>query len=320
MLISFVIPHNGRIDMLRQTLQSINAQDFDLAAFQVIVVTQNPEGTLDGFFPEGGFSLSVIYAPPDVTISRLRNLGVEQSDSDYLAFLDADIALSPDWLKVMLKLLEEAVEPRRVISSAVQVEGENAPALEVIRTELSNAKVDCNVEFLPGRNLFIRRRDFTAIGGFPEHLITCEDYFFTDQAAKLGALYYSADANYVHLGEDKDFWQMYKKEIWRGQSNLLSIRGRTIPLSEYPSFLVPLWFCFFLVLAVVLLFVAPVSLVFVAAALGILPLLIYPARLYWLSKGHVRWGNAVKFYALYFPARAYGTLVGAFKAIDLKSS
>ena len=100
--------------------------------------------------------------------------------------------------------------------------------------------VDEPVKFLPGRNLFLKREVFTRIGGFPEHLVTCEDYWFTELASRQGPLWYTSETNYLHLGEDRNYADMFKKEIWRGQSNLISIRGRQIPPDEWPSFIVPL--------------------------------------------------------------------------------
>lgn len=319
MLISFVIPHHGRIDMLQKTLQSIAMQACDLTQIEVLIVSQNDSQSIDHLIENQPFSVSILYAEPSDTISRLRNIGVEKSIGQYLAFLDADIFLSENWIETMQVLLNESGQ-RRVIVSAVQVEGENAPPLEIIRTEISNAQVDCNVDFLPGRNLFVRREDFDKIGGFPEHLVTCEDYYFTDMASKYGALYYSTMASYIHLGEDKDFLQMYKKEIWRGQSNWLSIKGRNVPLSEYPSFLSPIWITFFIVLSLFSLLFGCLSVAVWAAVFGLLPLLIYVVRLYSLSKGRVSLLYIVKFYLFYFPARAYGTIVGLFKSIDFKNA
>ncbi len=305
--------------MLQQTLQSIASQDADLTEVEVIVVTQNDQNSLDSLVQGEGLPVTVYYEGEGTTISRLRNIGVNHSSGRYLAFLDADIYLSANWISTMLSLIEEKGD-RRAITSAMQIQSENAPPLEIIRTELSNARVDCNVDFLPGRNLLIRRADFDKVGGFPEHLVTCEDYYFTDMASKFGVLFYSSKATYIHIGEDKDFNQMFKKEMWRGQSNLLSIKGRNVPLSEYPSFLSPLWITGFMLLSLLSIFMGCLSYAFWFALIGLVPLFIYALRLHALSKGKVSFFYVVKFYAFYFPARAYGTVVGLFKSIEFKNT
>jgi GT2 family glycosyltransferase len=217
----------------------------------------------------------------------------------------------------MIEVLEQS--DNRVIASAVQINGPDAPPLERIRTSLSNAATDQCVTFLPGRNLFLRRETFDRIGGFPEHLVTCEDYYFTDMASRVGKLYYTSDASYIHLGEDKAYSDMFSKEIWRGQSNLLSIKGRRIPLSEIPSFIVPIGLLFLLIMFIIFMLSGYPVIAAICAILFILPVSAYSIRLYRLCKDDVSFSNVLKFYLYYFPARAIGTIVGAFRTLNTKS-
>lgn len=313
--VSFIIPHKGRIDLLQKTVSSVFEMDFDCEQFEVLVVTQEPDlKESDVYVGPHDDNLSVLHRPKEDTISALRNFGVSQSDAPFIAFLDADVELSKNWLEAMMAELIKTNE-NRILVSAVQKDGLDAPPLERIRTVLSNASVDCDVQFLPGRNLFLRRESFDRIGGFPEHLVTCEDYFFTDKAHKLGRLFYSSTANYVHLGEDKRFGEMFKKEIWRAQSNLKSIKGRHIGLAEWPSFLLPFWLAFFFLLFVCLLLLSKVALAAGALLLFILPVAAYALRLYKKGRGSLSLQDVAAFYLVYFPARVIGTFVGLFKAL-----
>src|SRR5690606_16186429 len=130
--------------------------------------------------------LVVLNRPAAEVISTLRNMGANSCNGRYLAFLDADVEIGPNWITAMLAELHAS--PGRVLVSAMQKCDRNAPELERIRTLLSNAVVDASVRFLPGRNLLLRRETFLEAGGFPEHLITCEDYYFTDKVHDLGEL------------------------------------------------------------------------------------------------------------------------------------
>ena len=316
-LISFIIPHKGRELFLLKTIESVVQQTFDLSRIEIIIVTQNKQLSDDIHSLGQGISLSVHTRPASETISSLRNFGVEKSTGKYLAFLDADISLSPNWAECMLDTLNTGKS--RVISSAIQINSPSAPPLEKIRTALSNAVTDHNVSFLPGRNLFLTRDTFDKVGGFPEHLITCEDYYFTDRANQLGDLYYTSAASYIHLGEDKHFNEMFKKEVWRGQSNLLSIKGRKIPLSEIPSFIIPIGLAFFLSLAFISLATGNTSLALICFSAFLLPVAAYSIRLYILTKNRVSFYHILIFYLYYFPARAIGTIGGAFKTFTTKS-
>lgn len=317
MQVSFIIPHKGRFEMLAQTLQSISQQACDLQTIEVIVVSQTPEIQQQTLLDSPPIKLTVCIRPENETISALRNYGVTQAQGQYLAFLDADIWLSSNWTQQMIAELSAA--PDRIISSAMQICSDDAPPLEKIRTSLSNAEIDTDVAFLPGRNLFLAKTSFNKIGGFPEHLITCEDYFFTDQAAKLGKLFYTSAATYIHLGEDKAYKAMFDKEIWRGQSNLQSISGRNIPFREWPSFIAPPAILLMLILALLLLVFGQLSLAILAFLVAMLPVFVYSLRLYVLADKKVKFVHIVKFYVCYFPARAIGTVVGLFKSIGIKT-
>ena len=316
-LISFIIPHKGREQFLQKTLESITSQEIDLALVEVIIVTQNNKLTAETLNFQQKIALSVYINPVTDSISSLRNFGVEKAKGEYLALLDADIFLSANWTQCMLDTLNEV--STRVISSAVQINGPDAPPLEKIRTALSNAITDHNVSFLPGRNLFLSRETFNKIGGFPVHLITCEDYYFTDKANQLGDLYYTSKASYIHLGEDKNFKEMYKKEIWRGQSNLLSIKGRSIPLNEIPSFIIPIAILLLFLITLALLVSGKYVFAIISLFAVLLPITAYSTRLYILAKNKVSYEDVLKFYLYYFPARAIGTIGGLFKTLNTRS-
>ncbi|MEM1189220.1 MAG: glycosyltransferase family 2 protein [Pseudomonadota bacterium] len=310
--ITFVIPHKGREELLRETLASISAQE-GVHAVSVIVVTQNAELAEATIATSASLNVQFLYADQDLTISALRNLGAAQSSSPYLAFLDADIALAGNWLSALLA--ELAADPGRALVSAIQCSPAEATMLEQIRTVLSNAVTDAAVAFLPGRNLLLKRDVFETVGGFPDHLRTCEDYWFTSRVAELGVLWYSSASSYVHLGEDRSLRTLFEKEIWRGQSNLLAISGRRIGPREWPSFLVPPWICLLGLFALIFLVAGQGLAASACGLLACLPFAAYVTRLYFLGRGQLALLDVVAFYAVYFPARAWGTFLGTFRSL-----
>jgi glycosyltransferase involved in cell wall biosynthesis len=310
--VSFVIPHAGRTEMLVETIDSILAQDCDDIPFEIIVVTQNQD--LEAQVPKllELKNLKIIHSSEIDTISRSRNIGAYSSTGEFLAFLDADICLATNWLGQVLSLLENS---DYILVSAIQVNSFGAPPLERIRTALANSGKDSEVKFLHGSNLFLRRRDFDRVGGFPEHLVTCEDYYFTNKVSRLGKLFYTSRSHYVHLGEDKHYGEMFRKEIWRGQSNLHSIRGRELSLGEIPSFVTPPLFTLMLLLTLLFVLTAnPVAACYTLLLPGLL-LSLYVFRLQRLIGADVSLLNKLKFYCYYFPARTIGTFVGLIKVL-----
>lgn len=304
---SFIIPHKGREEMLIRTLESIANQTAQANTYEVIVVSQNSDCSQTLNELTKSMPLRVIYNDTTNTISHSRNLGASAAKGEYFAFLDADVELANEWLDVMLCTLQEK---SAALVSAMQIDSRDAPPLETIRTALTNAELDTDVSFLPGRNLFLHRSTFFKAGQFPEHLMTCEDYYFTDKVNNIGRLYYTSNTHYIHLGEDKAFVPMWKKEVWRGQSNIASLKGRKIPMREWPSFIAPFAVTGGLLLAcLALVFTQYEAATFLFICM-LLVMLLYTARLKKLTGKKVSIVHCALFYLLYFPARAIGTVLG----------
>jgi glycosyltransferase involved in cell wall biosynthesis len=300
--VSFVIPHLGRIEMLDATIASILAQTAAEQIAQIIVVTKNSTPLLLPEHPK----LQILYRPEAKTISEQRNIGAAVGNSEYLAFLDADIKLSDNWLISCLQCFER--RPELGVVSGVQVNAVFASRTEQVRTAIASQERDTEVTALPGCNLLVRRDFHIKVGGFPEHIATCEDIFYTRALSVYGPLYKTASATFVHLGEDKSLAVTFKKEIWRSEHNLQSLQGRKIPLREWPSILLPFW----VLLALLMLGVSiwQPALLLPAAVLAMLPALAYSTRLFMLPGHGLNFGFIFVFYMVYFSARSLGTLAG----------
>ncbi|PTB99105.1 dolichyl-phosphate mannose synthase [Marinobacter sp. Z-F4-2] len=300
--VDFVIPHMGRPEMLRETVRSVLAQSSVEQVASITVVTKNEKQ-----LPlESHDKLNIVYAPDAATISEQRNRGVSSGSAPLIAFLDADIGLAADWLAVCCDLMAE--NSKRVLVSAMQKSSESAGRVERLRTALSNVTLDAPVQFLPGRNLLVKRSAHEQVGGFPEHLQTCEDYFYTEKLSRLGELYYTSRTHYVHLGEDKSLKQTFIKEIWRSEYNLLSLAGRKVPLREWPSILLPFWMLLAFVVLVAGIQSQPWALV--GAIMLMVPACLYSARLYRKPSNDQPLSFLLLFYTVYFLARAAGTVKG----------
>jgi glycosyltransferase involved in cell wall biosynthesis len=298
--------------MLRQTLASIACQQYDLGLLDVTVVSQNESLAAETLAAAEGVALQVIHRPVGENIGSLRNCGARATRGQFLAFLDADVDVAPNWIVAMRNELCDV--PGRGMVAAMQRSADRPPAVEVVRTALLNSAKDREVHTLAGANLFIRRETFEKVGGFPEHLRTCEDSYFADQVRHHGKLFFSSRSSFLHLGEDQSYLQMFKKEIWRGQSNLASVIGRKLSVAELPSLVAPMWYGLFAAAAMIAI---PWSIGWCLwfFLLAMAPVVAYSFRLRRRAGAQVRSIDIFWFYLVYMTARFFGMIKGLTTAI-----
>lgn len=311
--VSFIIPHKGRETLLIQTIQSILELDYPSSLLEVIIVTQN-KSLEHPFKNQAPFPIRIIFSSPRHTIAKLRNDGARQASGQFLAFIDADIKLSKNWIKVMIETLK--ARPGCLLAGSIQQYEPEAGIIEKIRVILGKKYANCEVDFLPSANLFIKKSVFMESGRFPEAIATCEDYYFTNKLRAKGKLYSTSEANFIHLGEDRNYRELFKKEIWRSQANLKTIKERKLTPRELPSLLTPLWQAFFFIGLFFTLAVnkdAAWTLIFLLFIF--LPVILYAIRLFKNGKPIIGFMDTLQFYTVYQAARVIGTFFGLFQRI-----
>ena len=144
------------------------------------------------------------------TISAKRNMGVKQSSSRYIAFIDSDAYPADSWLEPAQKILAKN-------SDIATVGGPNIPPPEEPDTEryvglaLKSFFVSGSFNFrkfisparycdnLPSCNLIVRREEYLNMGGMDEKLYSSEDNDFCYQLRKSGKkIYFSPDVVVYH--------------------------------------------------------------------------------------------------------------------------
>lgn len=103
--VSFVITTYNNRDIISACIKSIKAQSYK--DFSIIVVDDcSTDGTPEHI--EKKFrSVRVISKSAQSGPSISRNIGINTSDSEYIAFLDSDVELDKNWLSNLLKEIEK---------------------------------------------------------------------------------------------------------------------------------------------------------------------------------------------------------------------
>lgn len=146
-----------------------------------------------------------------------RNSGARMSDSEYLAFLDADDALTPD----ALELMAAALDASRASWCLIDIEKVKGGLREVRRTALPAGDLLLGVlrEDFICRGMFFRRKDFVEIGMYDESMRYREDW-------DLNIRMFENHKNFVYL--DKALY-LY---TWREGSITTSKRSRVLTYTE----------------------------------------------------------------------------------------
>jgi glycosyltransferase involved in cell wall biosynthesis len=153
-----IVPVRNRRDLLRQALDGLWAQTF--TDFEVVVVD---DASTDGSAEEAerdarsGRPLRVLRTT-GVGAVRARQLGVESTSAEIVAFTDSDCVAAPDWLAHGIEAID---------SGADVVQGATMPPRPVRPLERAVWSVRDDGLFATC-NVFYRRVAFDAAGGFDE--------------------------------------------------------------------------------------------------------------------------------------------------------
>jgi len=306
-LVSFVIPVlNGERDISR-CLSSIQRLHFPSEAYEVIVMDNGSTDRTRHIVREFGINCLVV---PNVHVSALRNQGVSRAQGAFIAFVDADVELTPDWLHHGLEVFKDQ---RVVVSGCFPgVPKEKTwvqRAWDVHQRGRQHTHSPSPVSWLPSMNLIVRREDFLAVSGFNEQLKTVEDVDLCYRIGQYGTILCNPAMEAVHWGEAHDLSTFWRKESWRSSSNLRGVLSHGLRWDELPSLGYPLYvlcstLCFMLGAGIDLwyrhFFLVPLSL-----TLLILPALGLALNTAYLSRQPMLILQLFLLYFTYGLARAY---------------
>lgn len=158
--VSFVVPARNEADYLGAALSSIRDQETDVP-YEVVVV--------DGGSDDGTVAIAREHGARVVRqaaggIGAARHLGAEATRGAWLAFVDADTVLRPDYLDAMRGFVAERA--LAAASSRCRLVGPRRAA--VMQGVITHVFPRLSRPVLPGFNFFVAREAYEAAGGFPD--------------------------------------------------------------------------------------------------------------------------------------------------------
>ena len=125
--ISIIVPIYNCEKYLCRCLDSIKAQDYEL--FEAILID---DGSSDGSAEickeyQNADKRFIYIHKENGGVSSARNLGLDRATGDYLAFVDGDDEITPDFLSSLLRIIDEAGADVSIISPIIRVNGSDVP-------------------------------------------------------------------------------------------------------------------------------------------------------------------------------------------------
>ena len=277
MKVSVIVPMRNEAANIERTLASIRRAADAASVDHEIIVIDN--GSVDG---GGGIAerQGARVVPSDgASIAALRNLGAELSDGECLAFVDADMEMPEQWLRLWMECTRAG---RADLLAMVHVPPAVAPWYARIwgHRILAQRAIEGFRDHLPSANLCMLRRTFEHVGGFDIRLRSGEDKDFTLRLHAAGYRLLSLPSPAaIHWGYEKDFGEWVRKEFWRQSSHgaLLAKGGfGKLRLLRFPLVAVGHWVAD--ILAIVALLAGAPALALACLALSLLPSLLITFR------------------------------------------
>jgi glycosyltransferase involved in cell wall biosynthesis len=216
-MISFVIPAFNEERFIGDTLRAIarHCRDADMQA-EVVVVDN---GSTDSTPAIAADLCSTLLRTPRASVSHARNLGANAATADFIAFIDADVVITREWVDAFLQLRRSA-PPELLLTGFQYVVREQASWIE--ESWFKNLKD----KLLNGGNIVISRAAFARTGGFDKDLKTGEDYDFCERAIAAGVAYAPDPAfKAIHMGYPRTIGHFVRREYWHGEGDFKSLRS-----------------------------------------------------------------------------------------------
>jgi len=181
--LSIIIPTHNSEDKITDCIKSLTSQSFSREKFEIIIVDDSSTDKSVDLAKKAGADNVIITNP--CFPGKARNIGVDNSKTNLIAFLDSDCKAKEGWIN---RIIEE-LKTSYVVTGPIENGNKNSPAawaeyfLEF--GGYDEFRKRSSTQIFASCNFACTRDAFLAAGGF-EDLRANEDYLFCKSVKKAG--------------------------------------------------------------------------------------------------------------------------------------
>ena len=229
MKISVVIPTYNRKETIKRAMDSVLSQSYQ--NFELIIVddgsTDETQEIINKFLPHEKIKVISI---DNSGVSKARNIGIQNADSKWIAFLDSDDEWHTDKLTRQMKVIEDDPDAVLIHTNEVWIRNGKHLKQKGIHKKYGGFIFDkciplCNIS--PSTSL-IKKSVLEEVGMFDEKFVVCEDYDLWLKISSKYKVHFIEDSSVnKYGGHDDQLSTMYKAmDYYRVKSldNILDIR------------------------------------------------------------------------------------------------
>ncbi len=189
------------------------------------------------------------------SISKLRNCGGRFARGEILAFLDADCAVDPRWIRYCLENFHD--HTIAIVGTRAIPDPTNATWVETAWYNLfTGSERPDYPEWIGTSNLFVRKNVFDEIAGFNAQLETAEDVDFCRRVRPRHRIFLEKRIDTIHLRESKTVGELFRRELRRGMFSLRHFLTSNAKVDDFASTFMPLIVAIMLAMVLVVLVIS----------------------------------------------------------------
>ncbi|AOM81653.1 glycosyltransferase family 2 protein [Salisediminibacterium beveridgei] len=233
-LVSVIIPTHNRERTIMRAINSVLSQSYQ--TFEIIIVDDNSNDNTVGLVNEiEDNRIKIIKLSSNQGAAKARNIGINESSGEYLAFLDSDDEWLPTKLDKQVKMFENADEKIGLIYSSIIIDlkgSRNIGMVAKARGNIYTAQI-YEDQVSPTSTYLLKKECIDKIGGFDESLPARQDYDFVTRLSLEYDVDYVKDALVIlYQDENNRITNNLEKRIYGHQQVVEKILNN-VPLNAH---------------------------------------------------------------------------------------